>query len=190
MMILTQKRHHPEPASDAWDHLSGPLWPARLDYLEARFLLDNDVSLLPSLIDRLEREIDRLELCDPRTLGQLRGALHEALTNAILHGNLGLGSALGESDEEEFFRLAVARASQKPYCDRRVHVTARFTHEELTFVIRDEGQGFDPEALPDPTAPENLGQACGRGLLLIRAFMDRVAHNDRGNEITLVKRLR
>ncbi len=55
------------------------------------------------------------------------------------------------------------------------------------FVVRDEGQGFDPALLPDPTDPVNLERVSGRGLLLIQTFMDRVEHNARGNEITMVK---
>jgi anti-sigma regulatory factor (Ser/Thr protein kinase) len=69
-----------------------------------------------------------------------------------------------------------------------VYVTARFTRDELLFNVRDEGQGFDPNILPDPTDPANLGKVSGRGLLLIQTFMDRVQHNTTGNEITMVKR--
>jgi anti-sigma regulatory factor (Ser/Thr protein kinase) len=55
-------------------------------------------------------------------------------------------------------------------------------------VIADEGPGFDVTAVPDPTDPENLLKPSGRGLLLIRSFMDEVYHNARGNSITMVKR--
>jgi anti-sigma regulatory factor (Ser/Thr protein kinase) len=56
------------------------------------------------------------------------------------------------------------------------------------FVIRDEGPGFDPASLPDPTDPENIEKACGRGLLLMRTFMDKVDYNRTGNQVTLTKR--
>jgi hypothetical protein len=58
---------------------------------------------------------------------------------------------------------------------------------QITYVVRDEGPGFDPSILPDPTDPANLEQVGGRGLLLIRTFMNKVYHNERGNEITLIK---
>ena len=67
-------------------------------------------------------------------------------------------------------------------------MTACETRTEATYVIRDEGRGFDPAALSDPTSPQNLDRLTGRGLFLIRTFMDEVRHNDVGNEITLVKR--
>ena len=74
------------------------------------------------------------------------------------------------------------------FAERRVHVTARETRNDVTYVIRDEGRGFDPTTLPDPTDPANLERSTGRGLFLIRTFMDEVRHNAIGNEITLVKR--
>jgi anti-sigma regulatory factor (Ser/Thr protein kinase) len=66
-------------------------------------------------------------------------------------------------------------------------VTATLTRQQATFVVRDEGKGFDPATLPDPTDPANLGKASGRGLLLIQTFMDRVEHNEHGNQITMTK---
>jgi anti-sigma regulatory factor (Ser/Thr protein kinase) len=54
--------------------------------------------------------------------------------------------------------------------------------------ITDEGRGFNTELVPDPTDPENFLKASGRGLLLIRSFMNEAYHNERGNEITLIKR--
>ena len=59
---------------------------------------------------------------------------------------------------------------------------------EARFTIRDEGKGFDPSSLPDPTDPENLLKASGRGLLLVRTFMSEVTFNGIGNEITMIKR--
>jgi anti-sigma regulatory factor (Ser/Thr protein kinase) len=69
-----------------------------------------------------------------------------------------------------------------------VYITERVSRAEAHYVIRDEGPGFNPFVLPDPTAPENLDKLSGRGLLLIRTFMDDVSYNETGNQITLVKR--
>ncbi len=65
---------------------------------------------------------------------------------------------------------------------------ARITRGEAVFAIRDEGAGFDPGALPDPTDPANIETASGRGIFLMRAFMDDVLYNDVGNAVVLVKR--
>ena len=75
-----------------------------------------------------------------------------------------------------------------PWCERRIRVSVRLTKEEVEVVIRDEGPGFDPSKLPDPTDPENLDRPCGRGVMLMRAFMDDVQYNAVGNEVTLLRK--
>ena len=78
--------------------------------------------------------------------------------------------------------------TEPPYRDRRVEVIARLTKREAVYTIRDEGPGFNPDLLPDPTDPESLMRPYGRGMMLIRTFMDKVWFNDKANEITMVKR--
>ena len=129
-----------------------------------------------------------MQLCDRTGWMRIAVALREALVNAIYHGNLELTSQLLEEDESSFERLAELRPREAAFAGRRVYVTARETRSEVTYVIRDEGQGFDPATLPDPTDPANLERRTGRGLFLIRTFMDEVRHNAVGNEITLIKR--
>lgn len=155
---------------------------------ETHYRLKNDVALVAPLVGHLEHQLERMRMCEPSGLVLVGVALHEALTNAILHGNLGLSSDLRESDEKEYYRLAVERRTQPPWSERRVRVTVTLTEEEAVFVVSDEGEGFDPESLPDPTDPANLERVSGRGLLLIQTFMDRIEHNERGNQITMVKR--
>ncbi len=94
-------------------------------------------------------------------------ALHEALVNAIVHGN----------DEDE---------------TRRVNVELAAGADGLDVRVRDEGPGFDPTRVPDPLAPENLSKPSGRGILLMRMLMDEVAFRrlaDGGMEVTMRKRL-
>jgi CheY-like chemotaxis protein/anti-sigma regulatory factor (Ser/Thr protein kinase) len=154
---------------------------------QTTFTLANDTTLIAPLVSFIEDALTRLKLCEPSGLILLGVAMHEALTNAILHGNLELESTLKEQDEKAFYRLAQERRREPPYSDRRVTVELRLSRPEAVFVVRDEGHGFDPATLPDPTDPANLGRVHGRGLLLIHTFMDRVQHNDKGNEITMTK---
>jgi CheY-like chemotaxis protein/anti-sigma regulatory factor (Ser/Thr protein kinase) len=162
----------------------------RLDVAELRFTLDNDRSLVPAVVTHLQQYLVCPGLSDPTTKTRVGVALEEALLNAIYHGNLEVSSELRQQGEEPFHRLADERRRLAPYSGRRVHVAARITHDEASFVIRDEGPGFDPAALPDPTDFANLGRVGRRGLLLIRTFMDEVRYNPTGNQITLVKRAR
>jgi DNA-binding NarL/FixJ family response regulator/anti-sigma regulatory factor (Ser/Thr protein kinase) len=152
------------------------------------FVLDNDSSLIPPLIGVIQDKL--VEPCLRNEGDRIRVgvALEEALANALYHGNLEISSSLKDVDDRAFYALARERRELLPYRDRRIYVDARPGDDEVTVIIRDEGPGFDPTTLPDPTNPENLERAHGRGLLLIRTFMDQVSHNSRGNEITLVKR--
>jgi anti-sigma regulatory factor (Ser/Thr protein kinase) len=91
-------------------------------------------------------------------------------------------------DAETFVARYQQRCQERPYCDRRVHVTAVMTNREARYTVRDEGDGFDRSRLPDMSDPKNLEQLRERGLVLIYAFMDQVQHNEMGNEVMMVKR--
>jgi CheY-like chemotaxis protein/anti-sigma regulatory factor (Ser/Thr protein kinase) len=155
---------------------------------EIHYVLRNDPALIAPLVGYLDDAIKLLKLCDPTGRMRIGVALQEALLNAIYHGNLDVGSEHRQQDEAVFHNLVKVRREQPPYQDRRVFLDVKASPAEIAFTIRDEGRGFDVSALPDPSAPENIENIGGRGLLLIRTFMDQVTHNDRGNAITLVKR--
>jgi serine/threonine-protein kinase RsbW len=99
---------------------------------------------------------------DDRDLFSIELALEEALVNAIKHGN--------QLDPS-----------------KRVYVRYEITADRFDIRIEDEGPGFNPCDVPDPTAPENLERPCGRGLLLIRNFMNDVQYHGRGNIVTMYK---
>jgi serine/threonine-protein kinase RsbW len=92
----------------------------------------------------------------------VRLALEEALVNAIKHGN-GLDP------------------------NKQVHVVCQISAEKVRIVIEDEGIGFRPDDVPDPTEDENLEKPCGRGIMLMRAFLSTVEYNERGNRVVLEK---
>ena len=158
---------------------------------EACFVLDNDVALIPALVEFLQEMTVPVGLTDEPGRMRIGMAVTEALFNALYHGNLELGSErMAEVDEIPFGlqTLAAERKAMAPYSDRRLHVDAVATRDELRIRIRDEGPGFDVAAVPDPTAPENLTRITGRGLIMMRMFMDEVVFNATGNEVVLVKR--
>jgi serine/threonine-protein kinase RsbW len=89
-------------------------------------------------------------------------AVHEAMTNAVRHGNR---------------------------CDPSKHVQVSFlvTLTEVLVEVVDQGRGFDPNHVPDPFTDENLGRPSGRGLFLMRAYTSWVTFNQDGNQVTLCK---
>ena len=155
---------------------------------DVHFLLENDAALIPPLVGYLKESLFRIGGSDETGLVRVTIALREAVLNAMHHGNLELSSTLRETNDKEYHRLAQERCAQKPYRDRKVYVQAVDTPDESIYIVRDEGPGFDPAKLPDPLDPENMDRVSGRGLLLIRTFMDEVRHNPAGNEITMIKR--
>lgn len=156
---------------------------------EFRFLLSNDPHRVQPLINHLQDHLTMMNLVDKAGLIRVGTALHEGIINAMEHGNLELSSELRESENPSDYRKLVdERRHLQPYSDRHVLIVARFSRQEAAFVIRDDGKGFDPSKLADPRDPSNLQKCSGRGLFLIRTFMDEVRFNESGNEITMIKR--
>ncbi|QDS90897.1 putative transcriptional regulatory protein TcrX [Rosistilla ulvae] len=150
--------------------------------------LNNDDTLLSQILARLEAPLVELGIVTEATRMHIGIALDEALRNAMIHGNLEVPSSLrDESCGQAYIDLIQARLKDEQYASRRVNVSLTANPEQAVFVITDQGPGFDVNSLPDPTDPENWEAVSGRGLLLIRSFMDEVQHNDAGNQITMVK---
>ena len=124
--------------------------------------------VIPSILSEAHRVLDRI-------LDQVKGhgysddayfairlAMDEALTNAVRHGNC---------------------------CDtsKKIVVEYSVTDEAFRATIEDEGCGFEAAGLPDPTEDENIERPCGRGVMLMKAYMSDVRYNPCGNRVTLTK---
>jgi anti-sigma regulatory factor (Ser/Thr protein kinase) len=143
---------------------------------------------VPPLVAQFREDLIEMGLCDLTGATRAGIAIEEAVLNAVYHGNLEVSSDLRANGDEAFHALARDRRTQEPYASRRVRVTARLTTTSATFVISDQGPGFDVSKIPDPTHPDFLEKPSGRGVLLMRTFMDEVRYNSTGNRVTLVKR--
>ena len=156
---------------------------------EMEFAIENDLRLVPHLVSHLRNCLEDMGLVDEAVAIRISVALEEAILNGIFHGNLELGSEIRELDTESYNAIVDGRRRLAPYYERKVTVHVRLTRQQAVFVIRDEGPGFAPDKLPDPTDTSNLERASGRGVLLMRAFMDEVSFNAQGNEVTMRKNL-
>ncbi len=125
--------------------------------------------VLPSAPDEARRFLDKLEAelrgrdIPDRDVFSIVMALEEALINAMKHGN-------GYD------------ANKSVYVGYRIDAAGFEVH------IRDEGPGFDPGDVPDPTDVENLERTCGRGLLMMRYYMSEVTYNETGNIVMMLRR--
>lgn len=99
---------------------------------------------------------------EERDVFGVRLALEEALVNAIKHGN----------------QMDISKS---------VRVFCRVNSVKIRIEIEDQGPGFQPEEVPDPTEEENLERPCGRGIMLMRAFMSLIEYNATGNCVILEK---
>jgi anti-sigma regulatory factor (Ser/Thr protein kinase) len=156
--------------------------------MESQFALENDRALIPPLVAELTENLTFMGLCDEAERMRVTVALGEALDNAMIRGNLQISAEERDRDEKAYQRLIAERREELPYRDRLVYVTAKESRTEAIYIIRDEGPGFDTTRLPDPADPQTIEQMTNRGWLLMKAFMDDVRYNAKGNEITMVKR--
>lgn len=125
--------------------------------------LPSDLRIIEAAVTYLVDRLRTFQFGGSRLDLNFRVGLTEALANAVLYGN--------GSDPEKSVRVEVSLDSSRA-------------------VIRvvDQGNGFDPSRVPDPTHPDNLHRSGGRGLFLLRQLMDEVEYNDRGNAVRLVLR--
>ena len=139
--------------------------PRRSEGLSARIHLEfpSSISYVRDAVAEIVEACERLAFAGSRATLNLRVALGEALANAILYGN-------GEDS------------------DKVVRLDAELRAGSAVVTVVDEGPGFDPSAVLDPTRPENRDRSHGRGLFLLRALADDVRFNERGNAVTLTVR--
>lgn len=151
------------------------------------FQIGNDRRVIPLLWNHIQTGLVALGFLEPQTIVRTGVAFQEAVMNAIVHGNLEISSSMRDITPMVFEEQVLERSGREPYRGRQVQIVCEVSREKLEFEVTDEGTGFDPGTIPDPTLPENLLRASGRGLLLMKHFMDEVCYNSQGNAVTLVK---
>lgn len=107
----------------------------------------------------IEEIADKYQVSED-TFANMMTCLSEAVNNAIMHGN-----------------------KQDP--NKKVIINAEVDSRRIIWTVADEGPGFNPDQIPDPTAPENLESLSGRGVFIIKQLADQCVFNDKGNEIEL-----
>lgn len=155
---------------------------------EWNFEFGSDERHIAALVEFAQRVLTTAGGCEAATALRACIALEEALRNALFHGNLELSSKFRDESPAEYAALLQERQHAPPYADRKLRVAVSVSHEGTRFAVADEGPGFDPGAVPDPTDPDRVDLCGGRGVLLMRTFMDEVRFSPRGNEVVMLKR--
>jgi anti-sigma regulatory factor (Ser/Thr protein kinase) len=146
---------------------------------------------IPSKVEWIEKAVDHLVeptqiwgICDEDRASRLTIVLTEALTNAVVHGNLGISSELKEDGDAFAIELS-RRSSQPDLAAKPVLIDAEYDGNTVTWTITDQGNGFDVESFLkklDDDGPD-LDLLSGRGVMLIRAFVDEVSWDLDGRQI-------
>lgn len=127
-------------------------------------ILESNRDLVNGAVDRVMAAVGTMP-CAREHMHEVEVALTEALANAVIHGN--------REDPSKRVRLSAWCADQ----------------EHLFLAVTDEGEGFDPARLPDPTRPENLFATHGRGIYLISKLMDEAQYRLGGRQVLMRKRI-
>jgi anti-sigma regulatory factor (Ser/Thr protein kinase) len=145
-------------------HLDVRRW-AGAGETETELALDvpSDLKYIGPAVELIVGRLPPGPLSPRRIRFNFRTALAEALANAIVYGN-----------------------HHDPA--RVVRVLVQVGHDVVHLHVTDEGDGFNPDAVPDPTLPERLGLEDGRGLFVLRSLVDQVAFNEKGNSVCLTLR--
>ncbi len=175
-------------AKRSYDRLVGSI-----NRTEFELTLENDPALFDPFVELFQQIVHGMRLCDDTDRFRIGMALKEALLNALYRGNLELDFDQTLTDSDNVLDAAEvpgleARRQLPEFADRRIHVTVKIDSERAIFVVRDDGRGFDTRKLPARGDLGSLDAQSGRGIVLMQAFMDEVTYNDRGNEVTLIKR--
>ncbi|GIX06810.1 MAG: hypothetical protein KatS3mg115_1213 [Candidatus Poribacteria bacterium] len=132
-------------------------------YREVEFTIPSDIEFVPMVEAALTRLCHDLKFSDEET-AQIAVSVIEGVMNAIKHGN-------------------------KYDLKKPVRVRLSVDKDQLTISIKDEGEGFQPEEVANPLEGENLFRDHGRGILMMRAYMDEVYHSEKGTRLTMSKKL-
>jgi CheY-like chemotaxis protein len=155
------------------------------------FLFRSDELDVPSLVRHLTDRLVPMGFASPNNLDVIAVAFHEALANALEHGNLELTSELkGDlfAKEDPYAKLRSQRILDPAYAGRLIEVRLAMDTERFELEISDEGPGFDASRMTPLPKDAEMAPHCGRGLPLILLVMDEVHFNEKGNQIRMVLR--
>lgn len=127
--------------------------------IEENLVLDSTMDSISQVEKMIDGQSQMLNI-DDEVYGKYMLSVVECVNNAIVHGN-------------------------KLSADKKVRIHYHINKKRIEVTVTDEGEGFDPDSLPDPTAEENIEKDCGRGIFLMRHLADDVSFEDHGRKVKM-----
>ena len=179
------------------NHGSAPDLAQAVEAEHTRLTIPSRPEWIEKTVEYLGRRALAAGVCEQSRISKIELALHEAITNSIVHGNLGISSALKEQGDDAFAEVLAKRASDPELSDRPVTITVDYDGQRCRWTLADVGNGFDiskvnrQENDDGPEEEDDLLDllSSGRGILLMSSFMDEVHFSDGGRcvSMTVVK---
>ncbi len=156
-------------------------------YKHVKVQLPNDINILPQVANKITAEIYSAGIIKAAHIYNLNLAIFECLTNALEHGNLGIGydRKTDYIKTGDYLQAVKELAREEKYKARRIHVEYTIDNEGVTIDIEDEGEGFDVDSYMKTIKSRSREDYHGRGLLLSMKMVDDLSFNETGNKITL-----
>lgn len=153
------------------------------------FQFKSNIEIIPAICTYL---IDETGACFEEDIAlDVKLGLGELILNAVEHGNLGITfSEKNEAVQDDILQnLYIERLLDKKLADKLVTINFKKNEEMCMWEIEDEGDGFDPDAIPNPLSEEGILRLHGRGIFICRFHFDDLFYNEKGNKVTIVKRI-
>ncbi|MBI1313288.1 hypothetical protein GC176_18510 [bacterium] len=159
---------------------------SRISHERVRLVVPTGLEWIDRTVSYLEQRVLLLGVPDPEKIHRITIPLHEAVTNAIIHGNLEVSSELKEDEGRLFSQTVAQRSTEAKYASRTVEIVFDADPHRFQWVITDEGPGFDVTAkLAHADSDEVSLLASGRGITMMRAFMDDVYYHHGGRTVVM-----
>ena len=142
--------------------------------------LPTDLNVAEGALGEFNRRLEEAKWPED-DIDWLAATFSEVIYNAIIHGNLGIHA----KSEEESWKEVASRVIEEHPTDKKVLVRINITEEQLEVTVRDEGEGFDWK---NQKESKGLEKTSGKGMTFMKTFFDSYQYNDKGNEVTLIKK--